>query len=352
MTKIAILGDTHLGKKGASNTLANYIDEFFDYFFQYCNNEKIEHVIQLGDLIDSRKNINAKTVVQLNSYFNNFKHRNIKLHQMIGNHDVFYKNTNNINWVSSFINSNNRENVTCYENPQTIQIDDCKLDIIPWINEENYKEVIGFVENSSSEYLFGHLELAGFEIMKGFIIENGMSPKIFKRYQKVFSGHYHVKSEKGNILYTGIPYDLDFSDAEDEKGFYVFDTEDLSYEFIPYTKKLFYKLKYSDGCSINNYNELENSFIKLYVYENSNDKKYDDFLNKLYKVNYSDLSIINSVSIDSTDIEIDDIEIDDTKTLLVKYLQSNLEEDSYNEESIYGKIDELYQEAQIIMKEV
>ena len=76
-------------------------------------------------------------------------------------------------------------------NKTTITLDGVNIDLIPWINSENYDETIEFIKNSKSQVLFGHLEIDGFAMYKGYVAGSGLSRKIFNRYEVVCSGHYH-----------------------------------------------------------------------------------------------------------------------------------------------------------------
>ena len=54
----------------------------------------------------------------------------------------------------------------------------------------------------------GHLEISGFEMMKGMKSEHGYDKSIFTKFDSVFSGHFHHKSDDGQIYYLGSPYEF------------------------------------------------------------------------------------------------------------------------------------------------
>ena len=62
----------------------------------------------------------------------------------------------------------------------------------------------------------------------------------------MFSGHFHHKSDDGQIYYLGPPYQIYWNDFDDPKGFHIFDTDTRELERIvnPYT--LFSKIFYDD----------------------------------------------------------------------------------------------------------
>ena len=289
MAKVVLLGDTHLGIRKHSDLFANYINKFFDdWFFPFCEKNDIEHVIQLGDLVDTRKYINSKTLAQLhNNYFGQFEKRKINLYQMIGNHDVYYKNTNDVNWIDGVLQNSNYSYIQTFGQPSTVDIDGLPIDIIPWINNTNESDIFKFIKKSKSKYLCGHLELAGFELTKGHESTHGHLAKQFKKYKKVFTGHYHISSEQGNILYTGIPYQLTFADVDDKKGIWIFDTETGEYEFIQYDDRLFNKVIYDDSFDVKSfdYKSLSNTYVKVVVKEKTDKKLFDAFIIRMQSCN-------------------------------------------------------------------
>ena len=53
-----------------------------------------------------------------------------------------------------------------------------------------------------------------------------------QKFDTVFSGHFHHKSDDGHIYYLGSPYEFYWNDCDDRKGFHIFDTETRSLERI------------------------------------------------------------------------------------------------------------------------
>lgn len=353
--KIAILGDTHFGYRKSSDIFTDYFKDFLDnQFFPYLIENDIKYVIQLGDLFDSRKYINGKTLKFVNeSYFSKFDELGITLYQMIGNHDVFYKNTNKVNWIESILSTSSYKNIILCDEPKTFNIHDRDLDIIPWINEENNNNVFSFINDSKSDMLFGHLELSGFELTPGFKSTHGLKMSQFKKYKKVISGHYHIRSTKKNIMYSGIPYQLNWSDAEDKKGFWVLDLKDDSMDYIENPRKLFRKIDYDEDFIDNDFdfNQFENSFVKVYVRNKKDKKKYENFLTRLNSVSLFDLSIISNNELIETEIDLDEIHVEDTLSMLKSFVLQNTN-DNLNKESIVNHVNSLYEEGLLLMKEV
>ena len=97
--KICILGDTHFGMRGDSLEFHRYYKKFYDEtFFPYLIENKIDTVFQLGDLFDRRKFINFNSLYQSKEYFfDKLVQHNITMYALVGNHDIAYKNTLEVN---------------------------------------------------------------------------------------------------------------------------------------------------------------------------------------------------------------------------------------------------------------
>ena len=239
MSKIALITDQHFGGKQDGQHFMDYIERFYtNQFFPYLKENNITTVIDLGDTFDRRKYVNFHTLHQVKQfYFDVMRENHIQLHSIVGNHSTYYRNTNDVN--SSDLLYGHYDNVSTYASPTPISLDGTIIDLIPWINSGNYDEVMYFIKNSKSQVMFGHLEIDGFAMYKGYVANTGLPKKIFNRYEVACSGHYHHKSSKDNIHYLGAPYEITWNDYDDPRGFHVFDTETRELEFIRNKYRLF-----------------------------------------------------------------------------------------------------------------
>ena len=97
--KLALISDTHAGARGDSAIFNEFFFKFWEnVFFPYLKENNITQICHLGDVVDRRKFINYVT---LNSwrkrFFDKLTENNIQMDVIVGNHDVTYKNTNEIN---------------------------------------------------------------------------------------------------------------------------------------------------------------------------------------------------------------------------------------------------------------
>jgi len=173
--RIALINDVHFGTRDDSPIFHDHIERFFEKeFFPRLIAENITTVMCLGDLFDKRKTINFYTLSRVKEYFfNRLAQLNIKLIILVGNHDVLYKSSNEINSPSQLLKD--YQNITVLVNPTKLDLGGKMFDIIPWINKQNYQETIDFINSSSSMVCFAHLELEGFIFQQGVVAEHGMS---------------------------------------------------------------------------------------------------------------------------------------------------------------------------------
>ena len=324
--KICILGDTHFGMRGDSLDFHEHYKKFYEnVFLPYLLENNIKTVYQLGDMFDRRKFINFNSLYLSRKYFfNPLRDNHIRLHTLLGNHDVAFKNTLEVNSSQQLLEGYG--NVTVYDDPVTLNIDGTLIDIIPWICAENEEAISKFVENSKSEICFGHFEISGFEMDRGNLCHEGLDKNFLKRYDIVLSGHFHHKSSDGQITYVGTPGEMTWSDHNDERGFHVFDTETRTLTFIENPYKIFHKLVYDDATQDFDYwkdfdfEHLKGSYVKVVVLKKDNPFMFDGILDRLYAVTPADVSVVE----DFTDIMAENEEVideaEDTMTILSKFI--------------------------------
>lgn len=322
--KIAILGDTHFGIRGDSIAFhSNYREFYSKIFFPYLEENSIKNVYQLGDLFDRRKYISFQTLALCRRYFFDvMKQKNIQFFTLLGNHDITFKNTLEINSPQLLLKE--YPNVWIFDKPHKSEFG---FDIIPWICKDNEDEIKEFIKNSSNEVCMGHFELAGFEMDRGNICVDGMDAKMLSRYELVMSGHFHHRSNNGSVVYVGTPSEHTWADYNDERGFHVYDTETRELTFIknPYT--MFYKTKYNDEeMEYNNivntdYSHMSGKYVKIVVEKRTNAFLFDTYIDCITRANPLDISVVEDFSeiIDTKDgVDVDQAE--DTIVILDKYV--------------------------------
>ena len=351
--KIAIVTDTHWGVRNDNQVFADYISKFYkEIFFPTIKEKGVDAIFHLGDVVDRRKYINFLTARRLEEDFiKPISEMGIPLHAIAGNHDTFYKNTNEVNSLRQLYGTSKYDNIHIYwDEPVELQMESCKVMMAPWICADNQEKSFQAFKDTDAQVLFGHLEMQGFEMMKGQLCDHGLDKKIFNRFDAVYSGHFHHPSTIDNITYLGAPYEMNWSDYDQRRGFNIFDTEDRSMTHVANNLRMFHKIMYDDeDMTIEDIANLDtsnltNTFIKVIVRNKSNPYIFDLFLDKLQAAGPCDIKVVEDhMNLDVIDeSELVD-EAQDTLTILKQYV-SNLEITN-DKAKIEKVLDELYQEA-------
>jgi predicted phosphodiesterase len=324
--KVALINDTHWGARNDSPAFIEYFNKFYDkVFFPYLQENNIQTIIHLGDVVDRRKFINHNTAYNFKlKFWDKIKELNIQTHIMVGNHDTYYKNTNEVNALQ---NLNLPEVVKIYTSSQTITLDNLDILLLPWICDNNMEESLHAIDKSNAQIIMGHLEIKGFEMHKGHVNEQGLEKSLFKRFEKVISGHFHKKSDDGHIYYLGSPYEITWSDYKCPKGFHIFDTKTRDIIRIHNPLRIHKKLIYNDkqeDYSKKDLKEFENTFVKLFISNKIDTDMFDKFVERFNtEINVHELNIIEDLTSDITSTVKENIleQGEDTLTFLGNYIE-------------------------------
>ena len=102
--KIALITDTHFGARNDNLNFNDYFYEFYEgVFFPYLQQNNIKHCIHLGDLMDRRKFVSYRILKDFRERFiQPFNYLKINLHILVGNHDIYFRNTNDVNSYKNY----------------------------------------------------------------------------------------------------------------------------------------------------------------------------------------------------------------------------------------------------------
>ena len=341
--KIAIITDQHFGARKSSKILHDYYGKFYkDVFFPYLKEHKIDTVIDMGDTFDNRRTIDLWAMDWArNNYFDILRDMGVTLHSIVGNHTAYYKDTNQINTIDLLLRQ--YDNITVYSEAKEIKIDNLDILLLPWINSENERKTLDIIKKSKSKIVMGHLELNGFVATRGHMMEDGMDIDVYDKFDKVYSGHYHTRSDNGKIYYLGNPYEMFWNDVNDTRGFHIFDTETTEHSPVNNPYKIFYNVYYEDTpYQLFDASEYKDKIVKVIVRKKTEQKKFEKFLDKLYSVGVHELKIVENFAIQENE-EFEVEETENTISILNRYID---ESDMDCDKSIVkGILQKIYSEA-------
>ena len=317
--KIALITDQHLDGRKGNLAFWNFFQKFYDdVFFPTLEKEGIDTIIDLGDTFDNRKSMDYNTFNRISdNYFSRLKDYNV--HMILGNHCTYYKNTNRINSPELLLDS--YDNITIYSEPTELELGGRTFLMMPWINQENREQAVELIQKGG-DIMVSHIEIEGFEVMEGMRFEGGFSRKDFTNFKRVWSGHFHHRSKKGNIQYLGNPYQMFWNDYKAVRGFHIFDTETDKLRFVENPYEIFAKVYYDDTQS--DYNKFDisdyaNKFVKVIVEEKRDYQMFESLVDRLYNVGAHDVKIVETL-VDTSEVEDVEFNVKDTLTLLTEYI--------------------------------
>ncbi len=317
--KIALITDQHLDGRKGNIHFWNFFQKFYDdVFFPTLEKEGIDTIIDLGDTFDNRKSMDYNTFNRItDNYFSRLEDYNV--HMILGNHCTYYKNTNRINSPELLLDS--YDNITIYSEPTELELGGRTFLMMPWINQENREQAVELIQKGG-DIMVSHIEIEGFEVMEGMRFEGGFSRKDFTNFKRVWSGHFHHRSKKGNIQYLGNPYQMFWNDYKAVRGFHIFDTETDKLRFVENPYEIFAKVYYDDTQS--DYNKFDisdyaNKFVKVIVEEKRDYQMFESLVDRLYNVGAHDVKIVETL-VDTSEVEDVEFNVKDTLTLLTEYI--------------------------------
>lgn len=212
--------------------------KYFDNFFiPYVKKHKQpgDIILHLGDFFDNRNIIDVNVLhygIELMKELSEI----LPVHVLIGNHDLYTEKSLDIHSVSWM---NLMPNVTLYERPTVMTFDNATALMMPWVTSQD--EEVKILNSFKANYVFCHSDLKGAKNNQTVEMKHGIDIQHFQKYQKVYSGHIHLRQLIKNFQFIGCPYHLDRNDKGDHKGISILDFTTHELQFVENTYSPEYK---------------------------------------------------------------------------------------------------------------
>ena len=294
--KVMIFSDFHWGKSKNSDIKINQNEKFIKWLIKQAHSNDITDIIFMGDWFESRNTISVKTYNHSYDALKSMSDSGLTVHMIIGNHDIYYRETNTVNSLKPY---NEIPNIHIYTDAEPVSFNgEHKGLLVPW---ETFD--YNTMKDGKYDVMFGHFEFIG-------AMHNAVSSDTSKHgfngnemtgvAPLVFSGHYHARREynfkNGLVLCVGCPLQLDWGDYGDTKGIYIYDSITNGYEFIEndvnaiYVKVLWSAIKNKDKNTLNN---IKDNFVSLVVddqYKFESIMKLMNLINRMSPIKNCDVS--------------------------------------------------------------
>lgn len=352
-----IITDTHFGSRGDNAILYDIQERFYlDVFWPAIDAEgSVTEILHMGDVTDRRKQINFQTLsFAKRVFFEEARKRNIKIHWLLGNHDLPYKHSLKLSSHEAF---KEYENVKSYSAATVVPFNGVDTLLVPWICDENVEQVIDAVKTFSGSVVAGHFEFNGFELYRGFVNNHGMETDLFRSFPLVMSGHYHLRSSRDNIFYLGAPYEMVWSDHGSDHGFHWWTPQTHDLEFVSNPHHLFYTFIYDDKDKNASYvsellakitaTNVQQRIVKIIVRNKTQPLWYESFTDQVMNVGAHEMQFVDDTAWNSANSEMDfeSVTTHDTMTLIRQYVDGLPWSNTEMQTSVSEMLGELYQEA-------
>ena len=290
------VSDTHFGIR--SNSL-EWMDIHREYFMNFFiplikkNYRKGDAIIHTGDVFDSRQSLNLKVMNMGMEIFEELA-KIMPVFVICGNHDIYYKKSNEVNSVKIF---NWLDNVHVYEEPVMLELNKGKTKalLMPWCDTHEEEQEI--IDANPADYLFCHTDMRGLKFNSRVEVDEGLESESFSGFKKVFSGHIHYAQKNKNIRMVGSPYQLTRSDIGNVKHVWFLDFTDDSEEgvvndYSPQFMRI--KLEKALEMRIEDLKRIiDNNFVDIMVNSSwSSSFPFNSFLELFADVNYRKFSFV------------------------------------------------------------
>ena len=348
--KIAVLNDTHTGIRNSSEIFLNNAEDFYNnIFFPECEKQNIKQILHLGDYYDHRKFVNFKALNHNRRVFlDQLRMRGMSMDIIPGNHDTYFKNTNELNSLKECLGHYMNE-VNIIMEPKVMSYGSLNIGLVPWICQDNYDVCMNFIKECKADWIGAHLELNGFELMRGIKNQHGMNPKVFERFELVLTGHFHCSSKQDNVWYLGSQMEFFWSDAHDPKYFHIIDTETRQIEKIRNPHTLFEKVLYNDEeIDYNSYNkDFSKKFVKVVVVNKKDPFMFDRFIDNIQNQDIYELKIAENFNeFIGANVDDEDMKFEDTAKIVDTYIDAV--DTDLDKDKIKVQMRELMTEAQAL----
>lgn len=225
--KILRIGDPHTQIKNLKDS-----EKLVDFVIEVASCSGVHVVEFLGDLFHNHAVLRVEVVDFWQKTFDKLEALPVKVRVLVGNHDQpgSKEKEQEINALNIFKDTKSR---TIINKP--MKLDD--IGYIPYMSDEE-----SFIAAAQDLYdqgaiglLVAHQTFTGAQYENGFFSEEGIDPALLPQAQ-ILSGHIHMTQQIGKCFYPGTPKWDTMSDANQEKGIWIFTHDETgmytSKEFI------------------------------------------------------------------------------------------------------------------------
>lgn len=270
--KITIAADIHVGVPGKLDDIMWAMRKMR----QYNADNNITYWIILGDLLHNRESIDSKDLnILVNFLIETDEEFKQKIITFPGNHDMYLKNS----WDITSLKPLSRY-LTVINDITNFKIENSRFWVIPFIHyEKDYMDALDKVskEHKKDDVLLTHIGVNSAILNTCFLLKSwsvvhfGDCP-----FDRIYTGHFHTHQKVGdNLWYPGSPIPFRFDEGDVDHGFFVYDLDSRSHEFISiWDGSADDDNKPPQYLNIDNIDNIQNSDVKGNIIRIALDQEY------------------------------------------------------------------------------
>ena len=248
----------------------------------------VKYLVCLGDVFESRVSQREDVLKAFKDILDIIHSYELKLIVIPGNHDK-----TNYDSIDSFLLPYEQHPaIRLISTTSKITISDIRMFFIPFFNENIWLNKFEELDMTSfPSILFTHIAVTGSVNNDGTHVSSSISPKLFSKFNKVFSGHYHDQQKIGKNFYHLPSIQQNNFGENSDKGFTVL-YDDLSHELVKSTFKEFIKVK----VDLDTYSQDDLNTLKRKYGQSNDNVRFefigsDDVLKSIKKEDFTSLGI-------------------------------------------------------------
>ena len=236
MTKILFTSDWQLELDNL-DTCQQVVDEIINKFLPVY---KFKYLVHCGDVKRAYNPVDVRVVNFILRAITKFKQAGLEVYFVLGNHDRVGMHVDKQNWFPVL----RKAGAYAADEPERIGLGDCNLAFLPFRNSQvlNIRDAseLAAEADKKTDILIFHADLKG---AKYNVLENTPSAGTLSiedlcpgKYRHCIGGHIHLQQNVGrNVWYVGSPFATDWGEANQKKGYLLFDSEQEKLIKIPST---------------------------------------------------------------------------------------------------------------------
>lgn len=223
--KILRVGDPHITVRNIPEA-----QKLIEHVYDIAWKNQVNRVEFMGDLFHTHAVVRVEVLDFWKTTFMGFLKANIPVLALVGNHDQ--PGSKEKEQVMNSLNVFS-ELATIIDRPRIID----NIAYAPYMSDHNslIEACERMYQSGAKKLLVAHQTFTGAQYENGFYAEDGLDPAHIAQ-DSIISGHIHMQQEIGKCFYIGTPKWDTMSDANEDKGIWLFehasDGSVLSKEFF------------------------------------------------------------------------------------------------------------------------